>query len=322
DTNEIHTFSGATPEPIVDYIKALGTRTFHAWRGQLAWASDTRNDFFAPTSGTFQRISAEVALPGSTVEYYKINYEFSKYWQINRALVLNTRAEIGYGDSFSDPVTRDLCYTPGGFVDDDNDPETPPVFVPGPDPSEPCLVSSPDYRDTVTADGLPFFENFYAGGVRSVRGFRDNTLGPRYVFPGDDGRGQALGGALKTTGSVEMYFPTLLDSPAARISAFLDFGNVFEDLDAFDAGKLRASAGVTWQGRPPVGSISISNAFSLLMTDGDEFDRLQFTFGGASKPPGERAQWAAPANATMRSAIPRARWPNASGWRCAATPRS
>ena len=281
DSNEIYTF-GSTPKPIVDYIKALDTRTFHAWRAQLGWASDTRNDFFAPTRGTYQRLSAEVSLPGSTAEYYKINYEFSKYWNISRALVLNTRAEIGYGDSYGDSVTRDLCFTPGSFVDHDNDEETPDIFVPGPDPSDPCLTTSPDFRETVTADGLPFFENFYAGGVRSIRGFRDNTVGPRYPVPGNTGfRGQPRGGALKTTGSVEMYFPTLLDTPAARVSAFVDFGSVFEDIDAFDAGKLRASTGVALLWRAPVGPISISYAFPLVKEDSDETERLQFTFGGA-----------------------------------------
>ena len=278
DSNEIQTFSGSTPKPIIDYIKALDTRTFHAWRGQLAWASDTRNDFFAPTRGTYQRLSAEVALPGSTVEYYKINYEFSKYWQLSRALVLNTRAEIGYGDSYSDPVTRNLCYTAGSFVDTDNDTTTPPVFVPGPAPTDPCLTTSTDYIETVTADGLPFFENFYAGGVRSIRGFRDNTVGPQAI---NGTFSQSLGGALKTTGSVELYFPTLLDTPAARVSAFLDFGSVFEDIDAFDAGKLRASTGVALLWRAPVGPISISYALPLVKEEGDETERLQFTFGGA-----------------------------------------
>lgn len=279
DSNEIYTF-GSTPKPIVDYIKALDTRTFHAWRAQLGWASDTRNDFFAPTRGTYQRLSAEVSLPGSTAEYYKLNYEFSKYWSISRALVLNTRAEIGYGDSYGDSVTRDLCFTPGSFVDHDNDDDTPSIFVPGPDPTDPCLTTSPDYVETVTADGLPFFENFYAGGVRSIRGFRDNTVGPRYPVQGSF-RGQPRGGALKTTGSVEVYFPTLLDTPAARVSAFVDFGSVFEDVDAFDAGKLRASTGVALLWRAPVGPISISYAFPLVSEDTDETERLQFTFGGA-----------------------------------------
>ena len=292
DRNEIYADRGYTPDSIVDYIDAFGSRTFNSWRTELGWARDSRNDFLQPTRGTYQRVGLEVTLPGSTAEFYKLNYEFSKYWPISRALVLNTRAEIGYGDSYGDDVTRNVCFTDPQLIDHDNDPATPPVYQPGPDPSNPCDPSSPDYLRTITASGLPFFENFYAGGTRSVRGFRDNTLGPRESAHGSTYL-QPIGGALKTVGSLEMYFPTLLDSPAARISAFVDFGNVFRDLDAFDAKDLRISAGVALMWRAPVGPISISYAIPLesqkdvyggsgeLLRRGDETERLQFTFGGA-----------------------------------------
>ncbi|TKS53710.1 outer membrane protein assembly factor BamA [Luteimonas yindakuii] len=292
DRNEIYAWRGATPDSIVDYIDAFGSRTFNSWRTELGWARDSRNDFLQPTRGTYQRVGLEVTLPGSTAEFFKLNYEFSKYWPITRALVLNTRAEVGYGDSYGDDVTRNVCFNPPVLVDHDNDPATPPIVQPGADPSDPCGPGSPDYLRTITASGLPFFENFYAGGTRSVRGFRDNTLGPRESAEGS-GYLQPIGGALKTVGSLEMYFPTLLDSPAARISAFVDFGNVFRDLDAFDAKDLRISAGVALMWRAPVGPISISYAIPLesqkdvfggagdLIRRGDETERLQFSFGGA-----------------------------------------
>jgi outer membrane protein insertion porin family len=133
---------------------------------------------------------------------------------------------------------------------------------------------------TLRANGLPFFENFYAGGSRSVRGFRDNTLGPREAASNSLFL-QPIGGALKTVGSLEMFFPTLLDTPAARVSAFVDVGNVFRDVGSFDAGELRASAGVSLLWRAPVGPISISYAFPLRKEDRDEIERLQFSFGGA-----------------------------------------
>ena len=265
DTNEILTFAGSTPASIIDYINAVGNRTFHAWRTELGWARDTRNDYFMPTAGTYQRISTEITLPGSTVEYYKLNYEFSKYWPLSPSLVLNTRAELGYGDSYGSDTTRVFCSV------QPTNPQTKATPV--------CTPGSVETR-RITATGLPFFENFYAGGVRSVRGFRDNTLGPRSEVTSGF-RGQPLGGALKTTGSLEMYFPKLFDSKAARISAFVDFGNVFAGTDDFDAGELRASTGVSLLWRAPVGPISISYAFPLRSEDDDEIERLQFTFGGA-----------------------------------------
>lgn len=59
DSNQINTFQGQTPQSIIDYIDAVGSRTFHAWRTELGWARDTRNDFFMPTRGIYQRVGLE-----------------------------------------------------------------------------------------------------------------------------------------------------------------------------------------------------------------------------------------------------------------------
>ncbi len=277
DSNEILAFQGSTPDAIVDYINAIGNRTFHAWRGQLAWSRDTRNDYFMPSMGSFQRVSAELTLPGSTAEYYKLEYEYSKYWPLSPSLILRTGLNVGYGDSYGDAISRDLCYTAPTTPTTDNPNPSPP-----PPPSDPCIAgTSPDYVKTVTADGLPFFENFYAGGINAsgrVRGFVDNTLGPRAgsAF----GFSRPIGGSVKTVGSLELFFPRLFDTKAARISAFVDFGNVYKDWASFDASLLRASAGVALLWRSPMGPISISYAIPLRTEPFDETERLQFTFGG------------------------------------------
>ncbi|MEO6226440.1 MAG: outer membrane protein assembly factor BamA, partial [Thermomonas sp.] len=245
DTNEILAFPGSTPPPLLDYISAVGNRTFHAWRGQIGWGRDTRNDFFMPTSGTTQNITAEIALPGSTVEYYKLSYDFAKYWRLNQAVVLRTGLNFGYGDSYGKDSVRNLCYTPPTVVDSNAD-GIPDTVVPGPDPTDPCLTTSPDYDKTVVAKGLPFFENFYAGGMGAagkVRGFMDNTLGPNYGLASGSGYRQPLGGSFLLAGSVEAIFPKLIDSPSARVSAFLDFGNVYDGWNNFSAGDLRVSTG-------------------------------------------------------------------------------
>jgi outer membrane protein insertion porin family len=279
DSNQILD-SSSTPEPIRDYIAALNTRTFHAWRAELGWSRNSLDNLLTPSRGMQQRIWLESTLPGSTVEYFKLNYSISKFWPLSRHLVLNTRAELGYGDSYGDSTTRNICFTANRWEDtNDNDKIDEGEIIVTP-PTDPCLNTSPDFRKTVTADGLPFFENFYAGGVRSVRGFRDNTLGPRQAPSAGSTYLQPVGGAVKTTGSLEMYFPTLLDTPAARASAFIDFGNVYKDLDTWDAGELRASTGLALMWRSPMGPISISYAFPLRQEDDDELERLQFTFGG------------------------------------------
>ena len=81
-------------------------------------------------------------------------------------------------------------------------------------------------------------------------------------------------------GTIEAVFPKLFDSPAARVSAFIDFGNVCDGWDNFSAGDLRVSTGVALLWRSPMGPLSISYAFPIRKKDGDQVERLQFTFGG------------------------------------------
>jgi outer membrane protein insertion porin family len=156
------------------------------------------------------------------------------------------------------------------------------------------------YGDTGNA-GLPFFKNFYAGGPQSVRGFEANTLGPSYgVCATVDcvpSYLQPLGGAVKVTGSFELLFPKLIEAPGTRISAFMDWGNVFAGSfdystynntalgkvygdESFSLGALRMSFGVALQWQAPIGPISIS--YAIPFNTNKEFDRveeLQFTFG-------------------------------------------
>ncbi|WP_374382836.1 outer membrane protein assembly factor BamA [Thermomonas sp.] len=280
DTNEILTVDGSTPPPLIDYVNAVGNRTFHAWRLQGGWGRDTRNDYFMPVVGMTQNLSMEVALPGSTVEYYKFQYDIAKYWPLSQSLVVKTAVNLGYGDSYGPDIVRNLCYTAPTYTDSNGDGILDTV-VPGPPPSDPCLTTSTDYDKTVTATGLPFFENFYAGGIAAqgkVRGFVDNTLGPVYVSP--SGYRQPLGGSMLVAGTIEAVFPKLFDSPAARVSAFIDFGNVYDGWDNFSAGDLRVSTGVALLWRSPMGPLSISYAFPIRKKDGDQVERLQFTFGG------------------------------------------
>jgi outer membrane protein insertion porin family len=262
DRNSITPFRGFTPQSIVDYIDALNRRTFNAWRTELSWSRNSTNAYFNPTRGTFQRVAAEITLPGSTVEYYKLSYEFNRYWPLSRHLVLLTRADIGYGDSYGSAKSRDdirVINAQGEEILDDD--------------------GNPVLR-TVVADGLPFFENFYAGGERSLRGFETNTLGPIGFGTFAPTTRQPLGGSLKTVGSLEFIFPTLLDTNSARVSAFVDFGNVFNGTDNFETSELRASAGIALQWQAPIGPIIISWAQPLKYDrEFDRVEKLQFTFG-------------------------------------------
>jgi len=280
DSNEVLAFPGSTPQPLVDYVSAVGNRTFHSLRAQTGWSRDTRNDYFMPVVGSTQSVSLEVALPGSTVEYFKLQYDLSKFWLLNPKIVVRTGVNFGYGDSYGQDFVRNLCFTAPTAVDSNGD-GIPDTLVPGAAPTEPCLPTSPDYDKTVTASGLPFFENFYAGGISSagkVRGFVDNTLGP--TFSSGSGFRQPLGGSFLLAGSFEAIFPKLIDSPSARVSAFIDFGNVYDGFDNFEASDLRVSTGISLLWRSPMGPLSISYSLPLRKKDGDQIERLQFNFGG------------------------------------------
>jgi outer membrane protein insertion porin family len=130
---------------------------------------------------------------------------------------------------------------------------------------------------------LPFFENFYAGGPRSVRGYEENTLGP------EDDRGRALGGNFKVVGNAEIILPVpfLQDVKSVRVAAFVDMGNVFGRGDVFgrsddiDPGELRLSAGLSGIWLSPFGVLSVSIAQPFNKQPGDETQPFQFTFGAS-----------------------------------------
>ncbi len=124
-------------------------------------------------------------------------------------------------------------------------------------------------------DELPFFENYYAGGLRTVRGYKSNTLGPQY------NNGDPSGGSFKLVGGAEFILPLLFikDSRSFRVSGFADGGNVFEDLDDFEVGNLRYSVGVMGQWLSPVGPLVLSFALPLNDDSEDDTEPLQFSFG-------------------------------------------
>jgi outer membrane protein insertion porin family len=63
------------------------------------------------------------------------------------------------------------------------------------------------------------------------------------------------------------------------LSAFYDFGTVFENVDAYDVNDLRTSLGVSFNWRSPIGPLSFSYAEALNPQQGDETEKFQFTIG-------------------------------------------
>ncbi|WP_319557595.1 outer membrane protein assembly factor BamA [Thiomicrorhabdus sp.] len=127
---------------------------------------------------------------------------------------------------------------------------------------------------------LPFYENFYVGGIGSVRGFEPNSLGERYDLT-LDGSDRPKGGSLKTVATTGLVFPVpfIEDSSNIRLSWFFDVGNVYKDLNAFDSAELRASTGLGVSWITPVGPLSFSFAQPVIYRSTDRTQVFQFTLG-------------------------------------------
>ncbi|MEO5695439.1 MAG: outer membrane protein assembly factor BamA [Usitatibacter sp.] len=121
---------------------------------------------------------------------------------------------------------------------------------------------------------LPFFKNFYAGGVGSVRGFETATLGPR------DTNGDVLGGDRRIIGNLEVLFPMPgYKEKNVRLALFADFGNVWGPGDKLAAGDLRVGTGVAISWDSPVGPLRFSFGAPVRRKEGDKIERFQFQLG-------------------------------------------
>ncbi|PIE42814.1 MAG: outer membrane protein assembly factor BamA [Gammaproteobacteria bacterium] len=135
-----------------------------------------------------------------------------------------------------------------------------------------------------TTDVLPFFENYYAGGFGSVRGWEHSSLGlPSTPHQDDPGDPDPFGGNMLVEASVELIFPIpfVEDARSMRTSFFLDAGNVFDTSRSYDpkVGEVRLSAGISFSWLTAIGPLSFSLARPLNDKVGDETQAFQFSLG-------------------------------------------
>lgn len=121
---------------------------------------------------------------------------------------------------------------------------------------------------------LPFFKNFFVGGVNSLRGFKTFSVSPKDI------NGDPRGGSRKVLGNAEfmMPFPGLENDKSVRVSAFVDAGMAGETYQFAD---MRYSSGLAVLWVSPVGPLKISAAIPLRKKADDKRQIFQFTFGGA-----------------------------------------
>lgn len=122
---------------------------------------------------------------------------------------------------------------------------------------------------------LPIFKNFYGGGLGSVRGFQQGTLGPR----GSDGA--SIGGTKRITLNNEMIVPMpgAGNDRTLRAYGFLDVGNIYAENQRIDFGDLRVSVGVGLSWVSPMGPLRLGIANPIRKLPTDRIQRIQFQIG-------------------------------------------
>ena len=223
EQTDITTYADS-PKRYIDFVNTFGSSNVAVFT-TVGFAIDRRDSRIYTTRGTFQRAFAEVTIPGSDLEYYRLNYIGQYFLPLTRDITLQLTGDIGVGHG---------------------------------------LGGKP----------LPFYRNYFVGGINSVRGYSTGSVGPR------DADNTPIGGSHKMVGNVELLFPFpgLRNDRSVRLSAFFDAG--YAD-DSFTTRNIRYSTGlaVTWVS--PFGPLKLSGAKPLNNESTDRLQRFQFTFGSA-----------------------------------------
>ena len=138
---------------------------------------------------------------------------------------------------------------------------------------------------------LPLFERYFTGGINSVRGFTDRSIGPRadecvradgttYNLPcvnGDSSKkGDVTGGSKAVVLSAELLFP-IMEQYGLRGVAFFDMGNAYDG--SLNFGDFRRSVGFGGRWMSPFGPLRVELGFPLNKKSGDDTSVLGFSVG-------------------------------------------
>jgi len=229
---------------------------------------DYEHTYLKNVGESSQQIQDFAAANGDTYDAYKLNLSWTRDSR-NRFLFPSAGSLLTLGSEIATPVGNlqfyKLSYRHKLFV-----PLSESVtFSAGGE-----LAYGHSYGET--SGNLPPFERYYAGGARTVRGFRASSLGPRDEF------GDPIGGNARVAGNLELILPGPFgeNSKSIRLGAFLDAGNVYDtDVEKVDLGQLRYATGLSLYWMTPVGAMTFTVAKALNAKDGDRTEGFQFNLG-------------------------------------------
>lgn len=273
----------AFTKPFVDPENPEGQLKFQNWEGSLGWSRSTLNRGVFPSAGSSQFVNFKASIPGSDVQYFKVNFDSKFYFPItdNHKWTFLTRLEMNYGNGY-------------GSVDGNE--QILPFW-------EAMQQRSTDLRgfETNTVGPRPIFRNrtVVSGGADAYGGVTKVVLGEEFDTLSVGYRG--TGGNASAFGGLELITPTpfLTDeySNSVRTSLFVEFGNVWNtefDLDDYadlaqaeqdklsdfsDPSNFRASAGLSLQWLSPMGPMIFTWSKPVKDYEGDEHEVFSFNIG-------------------------------------------
>lgn len=216
----------------------------------LGWSYNTLNRPIFPTNGMSHRVNAEIALPGSDVEFQKVTYDAQAYFPLGHDFVLRGYSKLGFGNDL--PFYKN--FYAGGYGS-----------VRGYDNS----TLGPKY-DSVYAEhnSLENFDLEEVGGNALVRFGTELAL--PVPFKGDWTR--QVRPVVFAEGA--QVFDTQCD-----VSSSADLRKYCKDNYGFDFGEMRYSVGVGFTWITMIGPLSLSYAYPLNDKQGDETKNIQFEIG-------------------------------------------
>ncbi|MBQ12972.1 MAG: outer membrane protein assembly factor BamA [Gammaproteobacteria bacterium] len=277
------------------------------------WIRNTLNRGQLPNDGSLHSLGLEVTLPGSDLEYARLNYIGEMYWPLtsDRSWAIALKARLGYGIGYGD--TGELPFfnnffagglsaagTVRGFEENSLGPQSTPgaryLTTSG------VTLLRDDNGNILRADdgsALGFNNDFayqtttlvddVGNPVLDASGNAEIALAVQSFFLDEDF--DSFGGNILTTGSLELLFPIpfVPNSNQVRTAFFIDAGNVFStnctkrqtllrNCTDFDAGEIRYAAGLSVTYLSPFGPLTLYVAKPFGKT-GDDTKTFDFTIG-------------------------------------------
>lgn len=238
---------------------------------------NTLNHPFDPTAGSMQQFSFSYAGLGGETDYTKAELEARFFFPI-----------------YNSPKWGTFTWMTGGFFG---------YGIGDVSFTEKSHIGTRDKR--ILEDDLPLFDRYFPGGINSIRGFGERSLGPReeviVTVTDPDAPGgrrvktylRPIGGSQQLVLNNEITFP-LVQQLNLKGVVFSDIGNAFTQRQGIDLGDLRYSVGAGIRWRSPFGPIRVEMGKALNAKKDERTSTMHFSFGGFGGVGGGRGFQGAP----------------------------